>query len=289
MSIRFKCTCGKALKAKEEHKGKRTKCPFCGAVLQIPSQAGDVLKQLQPQVTKLYRCVKCEGEFSAGEVLDDNGEIICKRCFNEDSSKSADTKKVILLLSFGVVLTIGICLAVYFFFIIGPPFRPTGFSVTADRLDSGSIPGFSEEYYETVGSNKSFLIVYGSIRSGCLIPVESDDKYQEIIKWKKEKGKSLTPRDCTHFYNPANFRLILRDKQTHQGKLITRFEKGSQTRKRFSSLIVIYSPSPFTKNEREEIAVVWVLDSVDCAPPFKIAFRDKRPVRIPNKQLPFLE
>jgi hypothetical protein len=39
--IVFGCTCGKTLRAKEETAGKKTKCPGCGAVLNIPGAAGD--------------------------------------------------------------------------------------------------------------------------------------------------------------------------------------------------------------------------------------------------------
>ena len=35
MAISFTCACGKALKARDEHAGKKTKCPQCGAVLAI--------------------------------------------------------------------------------------------------------------------------------------------------------------------------------------------------------------------------------------------------------------
>lgn len=37
MAIIFSCPCGKPLKAKIELAGKRTKCPFCGAIVPIPA------------------------------------------------------------------------------------------------------------------------------------------------------------------------------------------------------------------------------------------------------------
>ena len=36
MTIKFKCNCGKALKAEDQHAGKRATCPGCGAVLIVP-------------------------------------------------------------------------------------------------------------------------------------------------------------------------------------------------------------------------------------------------------------
>ena len=37
MPIAVKCACGKALRVKDEHAGKRGKCPACGQVFVIPS------------------------------------------------------------------------------------------------------------------------------------------------------------------------------------------------------------------------------------------------------------
>src|SRR5262245_48489907 len=36
MAISVTCTCGKQLKAKDEHAGKKAKCPLCGASLTVP-------------------------------------------------------------------------------------------------------------------------------------------------------------------------------------------------------------------------------------------------------------
>jgi hypothetical protein len=37
MAISLTCSCGKRLNAKDEHAGKRVKCPACGAVLTVES------------------------------------------------------------------------------------------------------------------------------------------------------------------------------------------------------------------------------------------------------------
>src|SRR5262249_53173021 len=36
MPIQFTCSCGRALQAKEEHAGRRVKCPACGAEATVP-------------------------------------------------------------------------------------------------------------------------------------------------------------------------------------------------------------------------------------------------------------
>jgi hypothetical protein len=40
MAIAFTCTCGKPLRAKDDAAGKRTKCPYCNAVVAIPEAVG---------------------------------------------------------------------------------------------------------------------------------------------------------------------------------------------------------------------------------------------------------
>jgi DNA-directed RNA polymerase subunit RPC12/RpoP len=38
MAIKVACACGKKLSVKDEHAGKRVKCPACGSVLVIPKR-----------------------------------------------------------------------------------------------------------------------------------------------------------------------------------------------------------------------------------------------------------
>jgi len=39
MPIKFRCTCGKVLAARDEHAGRRAKCPTCGAVVEVPKKS----------------------------------------------------------------------------------------------------------------------------------------------------------------------------------------------------------------------------------------------------------
>jgi hypothetical protein len=36
MAIEIRCSCGRSLKAKDEHAGKAAKCPHCGNVIHVP-------------------------------------------------------------------------------------------------------------------------------------------------------------------------------------------------------------------------------------------------------------
>jgi hypothetical protein len=54
MSIETKCSCGKLFVAKDEHAGRRAKCPNCGEIVQIPQpdltpeRIFDIGKESQP-------------------------------------------------------------------------------------------------------------------------------------------------------------------------------------------------------------------------------------------------
>ena len=46
MAISLKCSCGKTLKVDDKHRGKKAKCPECGAVLLVE---GRLLESGTPQ------------------------------------------------------------------------------------------------------------------------------------------------------------------------------------------------------------------------------------------------
>ncbi len=51
MTIEFACRCGKTLRVKDEHAGRRFKCPGCGIAVQAPAAANvkkSELSSLQP-------------------------------------------------------------------------------------------------------------------------------------------------------------------------------------------------------------------------------------------------
>ncbi len=47
MPIRFSCACGKVLKVGDEHAGKRSKCPSCGEVSQVPAPEVEELEEIE--------------------------------------------------------------------------------------------------------------------------------------------------------------------------------------------------------------------------------------------------
>jgi hypothetical protein len=55
MAIRFACACGKELQAQEEHAGKKTKCPACGAELRIPSPSAEVRRTAEEVTARSKR------------------------------------------------------------------------------------------------------------------------------------------------------------------------------------------------------------------------------------------
>jgi hypothetical protein len=55
MAIRFSCACGKELQAQEEHAGKKTKCPACGAELRIPVSSAQVRRPAEEEVARSKR------------------------------------------------------------------------------------------------------------------------------------------------------------------------------------------------------------------------------------------
>lgn len=48
MTIAFTCECGKGLQARDEHAGRQTKCPACGALLAIPGTSEAILPAYPP-------------------------------------------------------------------------------------------------------------------------------------------------------------------------------------------------------------------------------------------------
>jgi DNA-directed RNA polymerase subunit RPC12/RpoP len=70
MAIKVACACGKKLSVKDEHAGKRVKCPACGSVLVIPKRkrlpkerapkSGDVCPNCSaPMEPESMLCVSC--------------------------------------------------------------------------------------------------------------------------------------------------------------------------------------------------------------------------------------
>jgi DNA-directed RNA polymerase subunit RPC12/RpoP len=89
MPIHVTCsTCGKVLQARDEDAGREAQCANCGNRMTIP-QATDY-PELPPisgptpapsAAPSGFRCSECGNSYGAGEVYNDRGRIICKRCY----------------------------------------------------------------------------------------------------------------------------------------------------------------------------------------------------------------
>jgi len=60
MPIPVRCSCGKTLAVKEEHAGKKVRCPACRAVLEVPAP---------PAAQGGRACPGCGGELAGGAVV----------------------------------------------------------------------------------------------------------------------------------------------------------------------------------------------------------------------------
>jgi len=52
MAIRFSCACGKEMQAQDEHAGRKTRCPGCGAALKIPGRSTQVRPPQGPKASR---------------------------------------------------------------------------------------------------------------------------------------------------------------------------------------------------------------------------------------------
>ena len=91
MAIQFECTCGKALRAKDEHAGKQAKCPACGNSLFIPpplmlAEPVDHGPKAPADEGPRVTCPNC------GEPVAANA-VVCVRCgLNAKTGKVTETR-----------------------------------------------------------------------------------------------------------------------------------------------------------------------------------------------------
>lgn len=117
MTIRFRCKCGKALKASDEYAGKYAKCPACGNALQIPAiKTPDTLQTPEPKNVVLDQCADCGGKFPRQEMIEHQDKIICKQCFDESLEHTAKVKKLAIFSGVTVILTASICITLVILF-----------------------------------------------------------------------------------------------------------------------------------------------------------------------------
>ncbi len=91
MSIIVRCECEKQFRAKDEHAGKRAKCPACGRVLVIPASGASPTPQPPTSRTRAAQtCVVCGEQVPADELTHQEGQNICKDCHGK--ARPADSR-----------------------------------------------------------------------------------------------------------------------------------------------------------------------------------------------------
>lgn len=113
MSIFVSCQCGKKFRARDEHAGKRVKCPNCAAALTIPSPpsaARAIPAQPRPSPPQGLECAVCGATLEATEVTAHGSRVICDAC-RRTASKSTQVKLVLAVT--GSVLLVALAVALW--------------------------------------------------------------------------------------------------------------------------------------------------------------------------------
>src|SRR5690349_5915337 len=108
MAISFSCECGQALQAREEHAGRRTRCPKCGRDVMIPAiePAPEPPRPLRPEAVSR----RPRRDVSHLEEDDDREERPRRRRRQqpEGTSKAAVASLILGILSFCLLFLTGI-------------------------------------------------------------------------------------------------------------------------------------------------------------------------------------
>ena len=93
MSIIVGCECGKRFRAKDEHAGKRAKCPACGRVLVIGASGATRTPRPTPLPTdEEHTCVVCGEEIPPDQVTAGQKQVICRQCLGDAPGREPETK-----------------------------------------------------------------------------------------------------------------------------------------------------------------------------------------------------
>lgn len=87
MPIQFTCTCGRPFKVGDEHAGKRTKCPSCGAALTVPKPEAEVIE------AEVVEAEVVEAEVIDVEVVEEGGAAAAKRKSARDEEPDDEPRR----------------------------------------------------------------------------------------------------------------------------------------------------------------------------------------------------
>ena len=125
-----------------------------------------------------------------------------------------------------------------------------------------------------------FLTVVMSVPSGSFVPTEAE--YGKMKK-RKSSNKELAPRTHIKLYQPNRFSLILSDKSSFTGALITFWPVKKPLG--FSTNISTSGKGPVRKLTPEQVAVAFVIPKANSKPPFRIQIDRENPIPVIEKEL----
>jgi len=110
MAIIATCLCGAQFKVPDDVAGEQMTCPMCATMVLVPSldigQLEDAEKKAKPTPVQ---CPDCEQMFPQNEMVNDEGQLICRRCYRYGPPKkdmSVRTKKVLLIIGGAICIVI---------------------------------------------------------------------------------------------------------------------------------------------------------------------------------------
>ena len=120
MAIIATCLCGAQFKVPDAEAGEQMTCPMCATMVLVPSLDIGKMEDEERKEAPAPRhiCPDCKEEFTADQMVDDQGELVCRRCFEHGPPKvemPLKTKKLILVLAGFIFLLI---LNIFFAYIL---------------------------------------------------------------------------------------------------------------------------------------------------------------------------
>lgn len=139
MSIPVTCRCGKSFRVKDEHAGKKGKCPACGDLLLVPDHADTAAQRPKRHTTaKRKLCSKCGGIVEPeAAIVEEDGRVICPTCIGErpnDTKTTARSRRPLLI--GGVVGAVLVVVAAAYLLAFHSSTATTGHEVRANTASA---------------------------------------------------------------------------------------------------------------------------------------------------------
>jgi DNA-directed RNA polymerase subunit RPC12/RpoP len=120
MAIIATCLCGAQFKVPDDNAGEQMTCPMCATMVLVPSlDIGQIEEAEKDSKPSLVKCPDCEEMCHLDQMVDDDGELVCRRCFQVGPPKkpmTAGTKKlIVILIGVGFIVLLNILVAYLLF------------------------------------------------------------------------------------------------------------------------------------------------------------------------------